>query len=127
MAKITRIKATDPHEPKEKPEKKPAAAEVVNEAPAPKKPKKSEKKSEKSPKKAEKPAKTKKPGKFRRFVTAPFRYIHSSWLELRQVRWPSRKSTWAMVLAVLIYTAIFIGFIVLIDALFTLIFNNILG
>ncbi|MBQ3409872.1 preprotein translocase subunit SecE [Candidatus Saccharibacteria bacterium] len=112
MAKITRIKATDPHEPKEKPVKK--AAPKAEKAEKPEKPAKAEK-----PKKPQ--------GKFRRFITAPFRYIHSSWLELRQVRWPSRKSTWAMVLAVLVYTAIFIGFIVLIDALFTLIFNNILG
>ncbi len=113
MAKITRIKATDPHQAKPKPEKL-------------EKPKKPEKVAQ--PKPAKQPKQPKKPmGKFRRVITAPFRYIHSSWLELRQVRWPSRKSTWAMVLAVLVYTAIFIGFIVLIDALFTLIFNNVLG
>ncbi len=112
MAKITRIKATDPHEAKPKEEK----------ATPPKEPK--------APKEAKKPVKkAKKPEKAKKhcFLTAPFRYIHSSWLELRQVRWPSRKSTWAMVLAVIVYTAIFVGFIVLIDALFTLIFNNILG
>ena len=110
MAKITRIKATDPHETK------PKEAKVTP-------PKEVKKPESKKVDKAKKPKKAKK----HCFLTAPFRYIHSSWLELRQVHWPSRKSTWAMVLAVVVYTAIFVGFIVLVDALFTLIFNNILG
>ncbi|MGF2565469.1 preprotein translocase subunit SecE, partial [Ralstonia pseudosolanacearum] len=32
------------------------------------------------------------------------RYLKNSWLELRQVRWPSRKATWKMVLAIFVYT-----------------------
>lgn len=62
-----------------------------------------------------------------RFITWPFRYIHESWLELRQVRWPSRGATWKMVLAVILYTALFITIIMLLDALFTFIFNQLLS
>ena len=101
MANITRIKAKDSHDSHspEKPKKE-------------KKPKKENKKPMSAPV---------------RFITWPFRYIHESWLELRQVRWPSRKAAWKMVLAVIIYTALFIGFIMLLDALFTLIFNQLLS
>ena len=62
---------------------------------------------------------------FRPFV-ALGRYIRDSWRELRQVRWPNRKTTWKLVGAILGYTAIFIAFIILLDAFFTLIFNIIL-
>ena len=54
------------------------------------------------------------------------RYLRDSWRELRQVRWPSRKATWKMTLAVLVYCAIFIVFIMLLDALFTFIFDLLL-
>lgn len=60
---------------------------------------------------------------FRPFV-ALGRYVRNSWHELRQVRWPSRKYTWKMTLAMLVYCAIFLIFIVLLDLLFSLIFNN---
>lgn len=55
---------------------------------------------------------------FRPFV-ALFRYLRDSWHEIRQVRWPNRKATWKMVLAVLVYTAIFIVIISLLDLFFT--------
>lgn len=54
------------------------------------------------------------------------RYLCNSWRELRQVRWPNRKATWKMTLAVLVYCAIFIVFIMLLDALFTFIFDLLL-
>ena len=54
------------------------------------------------------------------------RYLRNSWRELRQVRWPNRKATWKMTLAVLAYCAIFIVFIMLLDALFTFIFDLLL-
>ena len=63
-------------------------------------------------------------------LTRPFvalgRYLRNSWRELRQVRWPNRKATWKMTLAVLVYCAIFIVFIMLLDALFTFIFDLLL-
>ena len=104
MAKITRIKATDPNKPKkatEKVEKKPV------EKPAPKA--------------------TKKPFILFRPFVALGRYLKESWLELRQVRWPNRKATWKMVLAVFVYTFIFGAFLLLLDVLFDLIFNNLIG
>lgn len=55
------------------------------------------------------------------------RYLRDSWHEIRQVRWPNRKMTWKMTLAVFIYCAIFMVFILLLDALFTFIFNLLLG
>ena len=54
------------------------------------------------------------------------RYLRNSWRELRQVRWPNRKATWKMTLAALVYCAIFIVFIMLLDALFTFIFDLLL-
>ncbi|MDO4978684.1 MAG: preprotein translocase subunit SecE [Candidatus Saccharibacteria bacterium] len=86
------------------------------------------KRAERAAKRAEK-KKNEKP-----FVTAikmPFRatgrYFSESWHEIRTCRWPSRKATWGMVLAVFIYTAIFMIFITLLDMLFKFIFNTILG
>ena len=55
------------------------------------------------------------------------RYLRDSWRELRQVRWPNRKATWKMVVAVLVYTALFVLFISLLDLFFTWLFNMILS
>lgn len=55
------------------------------------------------------------------------RYTRDSWRELRQVRWPNRKATWKMTLAVLVYCVILMAFILLLDTLFTFLFNLILS
>ena len=101
-AKITRIKANDKTEVVKPTEKK-----VVE--------------------KDKKPVKDKKKTfiLFRPFC-ALGRYIRDSWREIRQVRWPNRKATWKMVFAVLIYTALFVTILVLLDLLFQFIFNTIL-
>jgi preprotein translocase subunit SecE len=54
------------------------------------------------------------------------RYFKYSWIELRQVRWPNRKATWSLTLAVLLFTAFFFILIVLLDAGFKELFNLIL-
>lgn len=118
MANITRIKAHDPAKPKE-----PSSD-------APKKPKEEKPlKLSKDAKKSAKKAKAKS-GKKPFILIRPFvafgRYLRDSWRELRQVRWPNRKVTWKMVLAVFIYTALFIGLLVLLDLLFDWIFSLIL-
>ena len=87
--------------------------------------------------KTAKPAKTtknstdEKPLKEVFILARPFvafgRYLRDSWREIRQVRWPNRKATWKMTLAVFIYCAIFMVFILVLDALFTFIFNLLLG
>ena len=74
--------------------------------------------------------KIKKPGNPKGW-TRPFRamgeYFKGAWYELRQVRWPNRRATWSMTLAVLIYSAFFIVIILLLDAGFKYLFELILG
>lgn len=128
MAKITRIKASDG--PSEKP------ADHIDEPPITRekvvlKDKKAEKTAKKEQKLREKLAKEKEnEGKkvfilFRPFV-AFFRYLRDSWREIRQVRWPNRKATWKMVLAVIVYTALFVLIISLLDLFFTWLFSLII-
>ncbi len=146
MANITRIKAKDPNKSEKKSEstsKKVAKpATITKKSPKEikkldKKQKKAEKHSKKSEQKSERAAKHPKLHKVVRIITTPLRiiafpfvklgkYIANSWREIRQVRWPNRKATWKMVLAVFVYTAIFVAFIMLVDALLTLLFNNFL-
>ena len=127
MAKITRIKASDSSSKKEeKSEPTITRKEVVV------KDKKSEKTKRDNIKKAEKQiGKSKSTEKkpfilFRPFV-ALFKYLRNSWMELRQVRWPNRKATWKMVLAVLVYCLIFVVIISLLDLFFGWLFKLILG
>ena len=96
------------------------------------KPEKVEKTAAPIAKTIQKPAKTsknteEKPLKEVFILARPFvafgRYLRDSWREIRQVRWPGRKLTWKMTFAVLVYCAIFIFFIVLLDTFFTFIFN----
>ncbi len=127
--KITRIKAGE------------SDAKKADEAQAPilrkkvvVKDKKQDKKKQKEARKVAKEIKTaeKAEGKkkvfilFRPFV-AFFRYLHNAWKEIRQVRWPNRKATWKMVLAVLVYTTLFMILISVLDLFFTWLFNLILG
>lgn len=132
MANITRIKAGDSNKkkPAEQPKNRPAEAHSAKEVVA-KQPKPTNTKAPHNPKKKPMPTWLKVITWPFRMIAKPFialgRYLRDSWLEIRQVRWPSRGATWKMVLAVLIYAAIFMVFIMLLDALFTFIFNNLLG
>ena len=126
MAKITRIKAKD-----DTPRDESADEPTITRKKVVLKNKKSEKANRIKQRKAEKQLEKQKTGKkpfilFRPFV-ALFRYLRDSWREIRQVRWPNRKTTWKMVLAVIIYTAIFMVIILLLDMFFTWLFNIILG
>ena len=134
MAKVTRIKASDGPR-----EEKPAGR--IDEPPIMREKvvltdKKTKQAQLKSKRAAEKEAKRKERKKaeaegkkvfilFRPFV-ALGRYLRDSWGEIRQVRWPNRKATWKMVLAVLIYTALFVVFISLLDMFFTWLFSLII-
>lgn len=128
MAKITRIKASDGPSKREELSDEPAITRkkvVVKD-------KKSEKEKRKEVKMAEKAISGKASDKKKPFILIrPFvylwRYLRNSWRELRQVRWPNRKMTWKMVIAVLVYTALFVIFISLLDLFFTWLFNLILG
>ena len=100
--KVTRIKASDT--PSKKKETKPA-----NKAPKSKQTK--ERKQHK--------------------IFAPFRalgeYFKGAWFELRQVRWPTRKATWSLTLAVLAFTALLGTLIILLDVFFKYLFELIIG
>ena len=80
--------------------------------------------------KKEKKATQKDGGKKPFILIRPFvafgRYLRDSWREIRQVRWPNRKATWKMVVAVLIYTALFVLMISLLDLFFTWLFSLII-
>ena len=128
MAKVTRIKASDSSGEPPKEEKEPTITRkkvVVKD-------KQTEKAKQKRLKSAEKSiGESKKNGKKPFILVRPFvylgRYLRDSWRELRQVRWPNRKATWKMVVAVLVYTALFMLLIFLLDMFFTWLFNLILG
>lgn len=60
-------------------------------------------------------------------IVALGRYFKGAWVELKQVRWPTRKATWGLTFAVLAFTAFFVVLIVLLDAGFKLLFERILG
>jgi preprotein translocase SecE subunit len=51
------------------------------------------------------------------------RYFKGAWLELKQVRWPTRKSTWGLTLAVILFSIFFIVIILLLDAFFKFVFE----
>lgn len=130
MAKITRIKASDT--PREKEEQSDAPAITRKKVVV--KDKKTEKTKREKTKQAEKQITVtgeKKDEKKPFFLVAPFvylwRYLKDSWMELRQVRWPNRKTTWKMVLAVIIYSAFFMVLISLLDLFFSWLFGLILG
>ena len=59
----------------------------------------------------------------RRPFVASWRYIKGAWQELRQVRWPDRRSTWGMTGALLLFTLFFVVVILLLDYGFSQLFN----
>ena len=141
MAKITRIKASD-HDSDESPKSSKPTKVIKTKTKVAKVDQKAAKNKakadKKAAKKAEKKANKKPMPKWLAVITWPFRmiakpfislghYIRDSWREIRQVRWPSRSATWKMVLAVFIYAGLFIVLIMLLDALFTWLFNLLLG
>lgn len=54
------------------------------------------------------------------------RYFKGSWTELRQVRWPDRRSTWGLTIAVILFTLFFVALIILLDYVAKLLFELIL-
>lgn len=75
--------------------------------------------------KVTKPAATVPEGKRNIFVRIGG-YFKGAWVELRQVRWPTRKATWSLTVAVLIFSLFFVGVILLLDALFQWLFDFII-
>lgn len=61
-----------------------------------------------------------------RWIRAIGGYFIGSWRELRQVTWPTRKATWGMTLAVIIFTLAFTIVILLLDLAFEQLFKRII-
>lgn len=53
-------------------------------------------------------------------------YFKGAWVELRQVRWPTRRATWGLTIAVILFSAFFALIILLLDILFKYLFEIIL-
>ncbi len=53
-------------------------------------------------------------------------YFKGAWDELRQVRWPNRRSTWSLTLAVILFSLFFAGVILALDYAFNYLFKEIL-
>lgn len=119
---VTRIQATDttPRTKTPKAAKKdPSKAEKVT-TPASKKPVTTVKEPKAEKAKKAKGTPSKNP------IIAFARYVKGAWQELRQVHWPTRRATWSMTGAVLVFSAIFAVLILLLDAGFQLLFEQIL-
>lgn len=83
---------------------------------------------------ATKPAKNDTPKKPRNLnlrvpkpLAASGSYFKGAWVELKQVRWPTRRATWSLTGAVLAFSAFFVVLILLLDAGFKLLFEKLLG
>lgn len=129
MANVTRIKAKEdmPSEDKGDKDAKAKVEKVKKTDKTPAKVDKKTSKTEKADVRSAKKAQTAGKVKKQRKIFAPFRYIRDSWRELRQVRWPDRKTTWKMTFTVILYVIIFGAIVMLLDAFFTFFFNLILG
>jgi preprotein translocase SecE subunit len=125
--KITRIKVGETSS-KEEDERAPITRKkvVIKDKKQDKIAAKAARKAAKDSKKAEREASSKKVFILFRPFVAFFRYLRDSWREIRQVRWPNRKATWKMVVAVLVYTALFVILISLLDMFFTWLFSLII-
>jgi len=54
-------------------------------------------------------------------------YFRGAWIELRLVRWPTRKATWGLTFAVILFSAFFVLLILLLDFIFKYLFELILS
>jgi preprotein translocase SecE subunit len=61
-----------------------------------------------------------------RWLRAIGRYVRGSWQELRAVRWPTRRVTWAQTLAVILFTLAMVAFILALDYGFDLLFKQVI-
>lgn len=122
--RITRITAGDKAAKPKKPSILATAKELAGRA-----------QTEKSSTKAARPsgAKTKtvsksKSSKSRRNpLNAVAGYFRGAWQEIKQVRWPDRRSTWGMVGALIVFTAALFLVIILLDYGFAWLFKLIMG
>lgn len=113
--KIRRVKATEA-EIVEKPTKAKKTVKKVQKPAQSKKPK-TKAKNKKSKTKA--PKWLQAVGRFFGKIFGPFgRYVKGAWEELRVTKWPNRRSTWSLTLAVIVFSIFFAALILSFDNLF---------
>ena len=130
---VTRIKASDSSAPKRaaavKAKQNAAAGAAAKSTPSAKeKPVSKAKKLLGGSRKSKNAASSKKSTSSRRNPLLAVRsYFVGAWQELKQVRWPDRRSTWAMTGALIAFTVVFVIVILLIDYGFSWLFKLIIG
>lgn len=67
-----------------------------------------------------------KPAKWAKPFRAVGGYFKGAWVELRQVRWPDRKATWGLTVAVILFSLFFALVILGLDAVFRYLFKEVL-
>lgn len=60
-------------------------------------------------------------------ISAILGYFKGAWTELRQVHWPTRRATWGLTVAVLLFSLFFVVVVLLLDGLFKYLFELVLG
>ena len=130
---VTRIKASDNSAPKRtaavKAKQNAAAGAATKSTPSAKeKPVSKAKRLLGGSRKSKNAASNKKSTNSRRNLLRDVRgYFVGAWQELKQVRWPDRRSTWAMTGALIAFTVVFVIVILLIDYGFSWLFKLIIG
>lgn len=130
---VTRIKASDNSAPKRtaavKAKQNAAASAATKSTPSAKeKPVSKAKRLLGGSRKSKNAASNKKSTNSRRNPLRAVRgYFVGAWQELKQVRWPDRRSTWAMTGALIAFTVVFVIVILLIDYGFSWLFKLIIG
>ena len=122
--RITRITAGDKAAKPKKPSILATAKELAGRAQTEKPSTKTAKTSVKTKTAASKPKNSKSR---RNPLSAITGYFRGAWQEIKQVRWPDRRSTWGMVGALIVFTAALFLVIILLDYGFAWLFKLIMG
>lgn len=61
-----------------------------------------------------------------RWIKAIGGYFSGSWRELREVRWPTRRATWSLTMAVIMFTVVLTAFILALDYGFEQLFKQVI-
>ena len=124
QSRITRITAGDKAAKPKKPSILATAKELAGRAQTEKSSTKTAKTSVKTKTAASKPKNSKSR---RNLLSAITGYFRGAWQEIKQVRWPDRRSTWGMVGALIVFTAALFLVIILLDYGFAWLFKLIMG
>ena len=125
--RITRITAGDKAAKPKKPSILATAKELAGRTQTEKSNTKTARPSGAKTKPASKTSKSKNSKSRRNPLSAITGYFRGAWQEIKQVRWPDRRSTWGMVGALIVFTAALFLVIILLDYGFAWLFKLIMG